>query len=139
MSLQLRIPDQVLRVNDHRDFTEGTVHKHDAFLNSLSADRYAFQRDAVREALRFLASDKYPCLEPLARENWIARQSIRQRHETVDSYLARMPLRDRKSVSLDIATGAGKSFVMYGVAAIALAAGLADRVLVLCPSLTIEE
>ena len=50
-----------------------------------------------------------------------------------------MPLRDRKSVSLDLATGTGKSFVMYALAAIAMAEGLADRVLVLCPSLTIEE
>src|ERR1035441_7562877 len=50
-----------------------------------------------------------------------------------------MPLRDRKSVSLDLATGAGKSYVMYALAALALAEGLADRVLVLCPSLTIED
>ncbi len=139
MTLQLRIPDQVLRVNDRSDLIEATVHKHDAFLNLLCPDLYAFQRDAVREALRFLASDKYPSLELLARDNWIASESIRQRHETVDAYLSRMPLRDRKSVSLDLATGAGKSFVMYGVAAIALANGLVDRVLVLCPSLTIEE
>ena len=50
-----------------------------------------------------------------------------------------MPLRDRKSVSLDLATGTGKSFVMYALAAIALAEGLAERALVLCPSLTIED
>jgi hypothetical protein len=42
------------------------VHKYDAFLNLLCADRYAFQRDAVRETLRFLVSDKYPDLERLA-------------------------------------------------------------------------
>src|SRR5439155_9908728 len=30
-------------------------------------------------------------------------------------------------------------YVMYGLAAIALAEGIADRVLVLCPSLTIED
>jgi len=139
MSLQFRIADQVLRVEDSREATEAVVHKYDAFLNLLSADRYAFQRDAVRESLRFLVSDKYPDLERLARENWNRREAIRQRHESLDAYLSKMPLRDRKSVSLDLATGTGKSFVMYGLAAIALAAGLADRVLVLCPSLTIED
>jgi type III restriction enzyme len=50
-----------------------------------------------------------------------------------------MLLRDRKSISLDLATGTGKSFVMYVLAAIALAEGLAERVLVLCPSLPIED
>jgi type III restriction enzyme len=126
-------------MEDPREVTEAVVHKYDAFLNLLCPELYAFQRDAVRESLRFLASDKYPDLERLARENWNARESIRQRHETIDAYLGKMPLRDRKSVSLDLATGTGKSFAMYGLAAIALAEGMADRVLVLCPSLTIEE
>ncbi len=139
MSLQFRIADQVLKVDDASEATVAVVRKYDAFLNLLCADRYAFQRDAVREALRFLVSDKYPDLERLARENWDRREAIRQRHESVDAYLARMPLRDRKSASLDLATGTGKSFVMYALAAIALAEGLAERVLVLCPSLTIED
>lgn len=139
MSLQFRIADQVLRVDDERQSTEDVIHKYDAFLNLLCANHYAFQRDAAREVLRFLASSKYPDLERLARENWQAREAIRQRNEKLDTYLERMPLRASKSVSLDLATGTGKSFVMYALAAITLAEGLADRVLVLCPSLTIEE
>jgi type III restriction enzyme len=139
MSLLFRIADQVLRVDDGRDSIEGLVHKYDAFLNLLCADRYAFQRNAVREALRFLVSDKYPDLERLARENWNARETIEQRHESLDAYLNKMPLKDRKAVSMDLATGTGKSFAMYALAAIALAEGMVDRVLVLCPSLTIEE
>ena len=139
MSLQFCISDQVLRVNDKREATEAVVHKYDAFLNLLCADRFAFQRDAVRETLRFLVSEKYADLERLARENWNTKPAIQQRHENLDAYLAKMPLRERKAVSLDLATGTGKSFVMYALAAIALAEGLVDRVLVLCPSLTIEE
>ncbi len=140
MSLQFRIAEQVLKVDDHLDATEAIVHKYDAFLNLLCADRYTFQRDAVREVLRFLVSEKYPSLERLARENWNARIAIQQRYEGgIAAYLDRMPLKDRKAVSLDLATGTGKSFVMYALAAIALAEDLADRVLVLCPSLTIEE
>jgi type III restriction enzyme len=139
MSLQFRIADQVLRVDDRRDKTEEIVHRYDAFLNLLSADKFSFQRDAVRLALRFLVSDKYPNLERLALENWNAHKAIQQRHENQAAYLEKMPLRDRKGASLDLATGAGKSFVMYALAAIALAEGLVDRVLVLCPSLTIED
>ena len=139
MSLQFRISDQVLRVADSSDVTEATTHKYDAFLNLLSIDRYEFQRDAVRETLRFLISKKYPNLESLAKENWDASDAIRQRHEGSDAYLAKLPLRDKKAVSLDLATGTGKSYVIYALAAIALAEGIADRALVLCPSLTIEE
>jgi type III restriction enzyme len=139
MSLQFRIADQVLKVDDKRDAVDAIVHKYDAFLNLLCADRFAFQRDAVRETLRFLVSDKYPDLERLARENWNDREAIRPRHESLDAYLSKMPLKDRKAASLDLATGTGKSYVMYALGAIALAEGLVDRVLVLCPSLTIEE
>ena len=62
MSLQFRISDQVLQVNDSRETTDAVLHKYDAFLNLLCAERYGFQRDAVRETLRFLVSDKYPDL-----------------------------------------------------------------------------
>lgn len=139
MSVQFHIAGQVLKMDDTREAVEAIVHKYDALLNVLCADRYAFQRDAVRDTLRFLISDKYPDLERLARENWNNRETIRQRHESLNAYLDKMPLRDRKSASLDLATGTGKSFVLYALAAIALAEGLVDRVLVLCPSLTIEE
>ena len=40
--------------------------------------------------------------------------------------------------NIDLATGTGKSYVIYGVAQIMLGLGLIDKVLVLCPSLTIE-
>ncbi len=139
MSLQFLITDQVLKVVDKRDAVEAIVHKYDAFLNLLCADRFAFQRDAVRETLRFLVSDKYPDLERLALENWNDREAIRPRHGSLDAYLSKMPLKNRKAASLDLATGTGKSYVMYALGAIALAEGLVDRVLVLCPSLTIEE
>ncbi|SNB46498.1 DEAD/DEAH box helicase [Geobacter sp. DSM 9736] len=140
MSVQFRITDQILRVDDASDATEGLVHKYDAFLNLLHTGNYAFLRDAARTAIRFLISPKYPDLERLARENWQNNQTLAARHDnSIDAFLAKMPLRDRKAATLDIATGGGKSFLMYGIAAIALAEGLVDRVLVLCPSLTIED
>jgi len=140
MSLQFRISEQILRVDDGRDATDAIVHRYDAFLNLLCEGRFEFQRDAIREIWRFLVSDKYPNLERLALENWADNPMIRARHDDdVDRYLERMPLRAKKAASLDLATGAGKSYVMYALAVFALAEGLVDRVLVLCPSLTIEE
>jgi len=129
----------VLKLGEITADAESLVHKYDAFLNLLSTAPYEFQRDAVRYALSFLLSDRYPDLETLARANWNASPAIQSRYQDVDAFLYRMPLRGVRSATLDLATGAGKSFVMYGIAAIMLAEGLVDRVLVLCPSLTIEE
>ena len=138
MSVTFRISDQILKLDDVSDSTEAVVHKYDAFLNLLHTGNYAFLRDTAREALRFLVSAKYPDLERLARENW-SRPELAKRHASIDAFLAKMPLKERKAATLDIATGGGKSFLMYGLAVIALAEGLVDRVLVLCPSLTIED
>jgi type III restriction enzyme len=49
-----------------------------------------------------------------------------------------LQLPDQLSCSIDLATATGKSWVLYGIAAILLAEGAADRALVLCPSNTIE-
>ncbi|NLZ19665.1 MAG: DEAD/DEAH box helicase family protein [Bacteroidales bacterium] len=126
-------------MDDTSDATEAVVRKYDAFLNLLATGDYAFQRGAIRETLRFLVSAKYPDLERLARDNWSSQPALAKRHDSIDAFLEKMPLRDRKAASIDIATGGGKSYLMYGLAVIALAEGLVDRVLVLCPSLTIED
>ena len=51
---------------------------------------------------------------------------------------AALQLPDHLACGIDHATGTGKSYVMYGLARIMLAAGAVDHVLVLCPSNTIE-
>ena len=139
MSLQYKIADQVLAVSDDTTQTQSIITKYDAFLNLLCAGRYTFQRAAIQTTLTFLVSSKYQNTEALALENFNSREVLRCRYENAAEFLDRIPLRDRKAASVDLATGAGKSYVIYGLAAIALAEGLVDKVLVLCPSLTIEE
>jgi type III restriction enzyme len=139
MSIQYKITDQVLKVCDDSGPTQSVVGKYDAFLNLLCGGKYGFQREAIQASLTFLVSDKYPNTETLALENINGREVIQKRYENKAEFLDRMPLRDRKAVSVDLATGAGKSYVIYGLAAIALAEGLVDKVLVLCPSVTIED
>lgn len=115
------------------------VEKYEPFFEALSLDRYAFQREAMRRALLFLASDNYANTSALATEHYNASDKLRAHFATQPDYLAKFRLADHKAISLDLATGAGKSFVLYGIARAALAMGLVDKVLVLCPSLTIEE
>ena len=47
-------------------------------------------------------------------------------------------MHQKLSCTVDLATGTGKSYVIFGVAQIMLGLGLVDKVLVLCPSTTIE-
>jgi len=139
MSIQYKIADQVLKISDDSKKTQSIVAKYDAFLNLLCSGKYAFQRAAIQIPFAFLVSDKYVNSEALAIENFNSREVIQRRYENKAEFLNLMPLRDRKAVSVDLATGTGKSYVIYGLAAIALAENLVDKVLVLCPSLTIED
>jgi type III restriction enzyme len=74
----------------------------------------------------------------LARENFDANEEIQERYGFWSGMQRHLQLPDKLSCSLDQATGTGKSYVLYGLAAILLAEGAVDRVLVLCPSNTIE-
>lgn len=139
MPIMLVNDDFVLAPVDASYDARGLVAKFEPFVEALSLDRYAFQREAIRRALLFLASDNYGNTSVLATEHFNTSAKLRAHFMSLEDYLAKFRLADRKAISLDLATGAGKSFVLYGIARAALAMGLVDKVLVLCPSLTIEE
>ena len=137
--VEFRNKDFVLDVDDESPEVNNIVNKYDTFLSTHCAGEYGFQRDAVRTVLRFLVSTKFPTLGDLAIANYQQNSKLQQKYSHQGEYLAKFQLKDKKACSLDLATGTGKSFVIYALAQIALAEGLVDKVLVLCPSLTIEE
>ncbi len=130
--------DFVLKVKDVSAETESIVRKYDAFLDAITTEKFAHVREAIRESVRFLVSTRYSIIDVLAHEHYESNEKIRAKYSDVNAYLAKFPLSGRKSASVDLATGTGKSWVIYGIAQIMLAEGLVDKVLVLCPSLTIE-
>ena len=109
------------------------------FLDVLCGDR-TYQKDAIRTTLRYLLGGKYSNLRALAKESFDndSNGTLEKRYGSWAGMERHLQLPDQLSASLDLATGTGKSFVLYGIAAILLAAGAVDRVLVLCPSITIE-
>ena len=131
--------DFVLLLGDVAPEVMEVVHKYDAFLSALCHDEYAFQRDAVIQVIMFLFSPHYGNIAALAGENYRQNSKLKQKYATLADYLSKFPLHDKKACSIDLATGTGKSFVIYALAQLCLAEGLVDKVLVLCPSLTIEE
>lgn len=137
MSITIRNTDLVLKFSD--DAVSNILNKYDTYLEALYNDDYSFHRDAVKAAVGFLLSDKYKTLEDLAKDNYLKNPKIKDRYATKEDYLSAIPLAKFKSCSMDLATGSGKSFLMFGIAQVMLCENAIDKVLVLCPSLTIEE
>lgn len=108
------------------------------FLDVLCGNR-DYQKEAIRTAIMYLASGRYKNIEDLVSENYRANDELKKRYSTEKEYLNKLQVKNRLSGNIDLATGTGKSYVMYGIAQIALGIGLVDKVLVLGPpSTTIE-
>jgi type III restriction enzyme len=130
--------DLVLEVKPDYDPTSIRLDDFEPFLSALCGDR-EYQKDAIRDVCRLMAGGQYETTRDLARENYEATPVLADRYGSFEGMLETIPFHDKLSCAVDLATGTGKSWVIYGIARVLLAVGLVDRVLVLCPSLTIES
>jgi type III restriction enzyme len=128
----------VLHVSETVDPAVFNLSEYEDFIEALVRGR-EYQRESLEVVLRFLFGRRYPSSADLARESYKASENMQRLYATEDQLVQRLPFPEMLACSLDLATATGKSFVMYGLARIALNEGIVDRVLVLCPSLTIEE
>lgn len=133
-----RNEDLVLKVSTNIDPSVWDESKYEAFLDEL-CDLREYQKDAIRTVLSALCGGKYSNLRELAKENFDANDEMQRRYGSWPGMERHLQLPDQLSCSIDMATGTGKSYVLYGMAAILLAEGIVDRVLILCPSNTIES
>lgn len=133
-----RNEDLVLKVSENIDPANWDESKYEAYVDELCGYR-EYQKDAIRTTLRYLLGGKYADLRALAKENFDQNTELQERYGSWAAMERQLQLSNQLSCSLDQATGSGKSYVLYGVAAILLAEGAVDRVLVLCPSNTIED
>jgi type III restriction enzyme len=130
--------DLVLKVNQNYDPTKLDLDSWDLFLDKLCGDR-EYQKEAIKNAVIYLASGRYEKIEDLVEENYQNNSEIQIKYTSLEDYKKNLQLPNKLFANIDIATGGGKSYVIYGVAQIMLGLGLVDKVLVLCPSLTIES
>lgn len=130
--------DLVLEVSRSYDPMKLDLTKWDRFLDVLCGDRH-YQKEAIENSVIYLASGRYNSIEDLVKENWNKNSELHNRYKDIDEYFHHLQLPNKLSATIDLATGTGKSYVIYGIAQIMLGLGLVDKVLVLCPSLTIEK
>ena len=134
---RFRNADLVLKVSPNIDRARWDEDRYEAFIDELCGDR-EYMKEAIRTALRFLLGGEYANLKALAKENFEQNPVLEERYGSWAGMEQHLQLPDKLSASLDLATATGKSYLLYGIAAILLAEGAVDRVLVLCPSTTIE-
>lgn len=130
--------DLVLEISSSVDPRKWNEDKYEPFIDELCGKR-EYQKNAIYTALRYLLGGEYRDLRDLAVKNFDRKPTLREKYGSRENMERYLQLPNQLSASLDLATGTGKSYVMYGIAAIMLAEGAVDRVLVLCPSTTIES
>jgi type III restriction enzyme len=132
-----RNEDLVLKVTTDIDPKVWEESKYEGFFDELCGLR-EYQKEALRTALRYLLGGKYADLRALARENIDHNSELEERYGSWSGMERHLQLPNKLACSIDEATATGKSYVLYGLGATLLAEGAVDRVLVLCPSNTIE-
>lgn len=118
-SRTFRNEDLVLAVKPH-DPAKWDESRYEAFLDALCGHRN-YQKEAIRTVLSYWLGGRYSDLRQLAKENFETNEELRHRWGRWDSMAPHLQLPEQLACSLDLATGTGKSFVLYGIAAILLA------------------
>ena len=129
--------DLVLKVTDSYDPFKLPVVDWEEFLDALCNNR-KYQKEAITKAVVYLGSGKYDSLQALAEENFGKNPYLQDKYRSFDEFKAVLQIPNKLYGTIDLATGTGKSYVIYGIAQMMLGLGIVDRVLVLCPSITIE-
>jgi len=128
--------DLVLNVRSH-DPAVWDETKYEYFLDTLCGYR-EYQKEAIRAVLSYWLGGRYADIQDLAKENFNNNQDLNNRWGSWEAFKSKIQLPGKLACSVDLATGTGKSFVLYGIATILMAENAVDKVLVLCPSKTIE-
>lgn len=130
--------DLVLSVNLNYDPTKLDLESWEPFLDRVCGDRI-YQKKAIKHAIVYLASGRYEKIEDLVEENYQKNTELQAKFPSLSEYKNNIQLPNKLFANIDLATGTGKSYVIYAIAQIMLGLGLVDKVLVLCPSITIES
>lgn len=129
--------DLVLKINKDYDHNLLKLDEWNDYIEKLSGNRY-FQIEAIKNAIIYFASNRYSKIEDLVEENYNKNTVLKEKYSSLEQYFSNIQLKNKLTGNIDLATGTGKSYVMFGIAQIMLGLGLVEKVLILCPSTTIE-
>lgn len=138
MQIRIKEEDLVLQVSSSYDPNLFDIGKYEAFIDKLCGTR-EYQKEAIKQACIFMLWGRYKNLGQLAQENYNINKTLQDKYSQFSDFEKRLELKNKLACSIDLATGTWKSYVIYGIAQIMLCEWKIDKVLVLCPSITIED
>lgn len=132
------IDNLTLKVDNNFDPSNLNLDDWEDYLNCLCQGRF-FQKEAIKSAIIYLSSKKYSSLIELAQENFNVNEKLREEYNNFAKMQKALQMPNILSATIDLATGTGKSYVIFGIANILMCIGYCERTLILCPSTTIEN
>ena len=95
--------DLVLQVNNNYNPTTLNLNSWDRYLDILCSDRQ-YQKEAIYNAVIYLASGLYQNINDLIHENWnnVKNHELKNRYQTVDDYLHQLQLPGTLSANIDL-------------------------------------
>ena len=135
---KLNLSDHTLDINIRKcDYEQFDFPEIEPFVRELTGSR-DYQYNAIKEVMIYLWGGSYKNVTDLAKQNF-KKPAIQQRFQSRENFLRQLPLPDRLSGVVHMATGTGKSYVMFAVAYLSIIMGKVKRTLVLGPSSTVIE
>lgn len=136
---RLNLSDHTLDINIRRcNYNKFNFSDIEDYVRELVGSR-DYQYDAIKQIMIYLWGGGYKGIDELGKENYKQKLQIQQRFGTKENLLRQLPLPDRLSGVVHMATGTGKSYVIFAIAYLSLVMGFTKRVLVLGPASTIIE
>ena len=136
---RLNLSDHTLDINIRKcNYNKFNFSEIEDYVRELVGSR-DYQYDAIKQVMIYLWGGGYRSITDLGKESYEQKLQIQQRFGTETNFFHNMPLPDRRSGVVHMATGTGKSYVIFAIAYLSLVMELIKRVLVLGPASTIIE
>ncbi len=136
---KLNLSEHTLDVNERKfDVERFDFQEIEDYVRELTGDR-TYQFEAIKKTMVYLWGGGYSDVVQLAKENYKKKTSIQKRFLTEENFLRHLPLPGKLSGVIHLATGTGKSFLIFAIAYLSVVMKKTKRVLVLGPSSTVIE
>jgi len=136
---RLNLSDHTLDINIRKcNYNKFNFSEIEDYVRELVGSR-DYQYDAIKQVMIYLWGGGYMSITDIGKESYEQKLQIQQRFGTETNFFHNMPLPDRLSGVVHMATGTGKSYVIFAIAYLSLVMNLTKRVLVLGPASTIIE
>lgn len=136
---KLNLSEHTLDVNEKKFDIELFDFQEIAEYVKALTDSRAYQFEAIKKTMVYLWGGSYTDVTQLAKENFKKKSAIQKRFLTEENFLRHLPLPGKRSGVIHLATGTGKSFLIFAIAYLSIVMKLTKRVLVLGPSSTVIE